>query len=150
MFQFLELSKGRRKTINSFFCGRKWPVPFGTPFFDPQNPPEKNLCRSLHCALSQEMRHIFSGGPISGVLGGGQKVLVRKICVLFRSPIKSVMQALPRAWDGIPNARGASAAGLQNSGGLKGRNSERVSERAPGNLRHRICTALLPLLALST
>ena len=29
----------------------------------------------------------FSGGPKWGVLGGGQKVYVEKVYVLFRSPI---------------------------------------------------------------
>ena len=35
------------------------------PPFRPQKPPQKSLCGSLFCALSQEMRHInfFSGGP---------------------------------------------------------------------------------------
>ena len=34
------------------------------------------------------MRHInfFSGGPKSGVLGGGQEVYVEKVYVLFLSP----------------------------------------------------------------
>ena len=33
-----------------------------------------------------EAHKLFSGGPKSGVLGGGQKVYVEKVYVLFRSP----------------------------------------------------------------
>ena len=52
--------------------------------FDPENAPEK-----VYVDLSQEIRHmnIFSAGPKWGVLGGGQKVYVDKVDVLFLSPI---------------------------------------------------------------
>ena len=33
-----------------------------------------------------EAHKLFSGGPKWGVLGGGQKVYVEKVCALFRSP----------------------------------------------------------------
>ena len=41
----------------------------------------------LFCVLSQEMRHInfFLGAQNGGVLGGGQKVYVEKVYVLFPS-----------------------------------------------------------------
>ena len=38
-------AKGKRKTINKTFSGRKWPI-WG-PVFDPKNPPEKSLCGCL-------------------------------------------------------------------------------------------------------
>ena len=65
------------------------PRPFGTPF-RPQNSPEKSLCGSLFCVLSQEMRHInfFSGGPQWGILGGGQKVYVEKSLCAVSVPYK--------------------------------------------------------------
>ena len=66
-----------------------WPkmARLGPPFW-PQKSPRQSLCGSLFCVLSQEMRHInfFSGGPKWGVWGGGQKVYVEKVYVLFRSP----------------------------------------------------------------
>ena len=61
----------------------KWPV--WDPVLDPENPPEKSLWGSLFCGLSQEMRDINSilGAQNWGVLGGGQKVYVEKVYVLF-------------------------------------------------------------------
>ena len=36
-----------------------------------------------------EAHQLFSGGPKWGVLGGGQKVYVEKVSVLFLSPTKN-------------------------------------------------------------
>ena len=75
--------KGRKKNNKLNF---PWPkmARLGPPFW-PQNPPPKKLCGSLVCILSQEMRHInfLLGGPKRAVLGGGQKVYVEKVDVLF-------------------------------------------------------------------
>ena len=59
----------------------------GPPFW-PQNPPEKSLCGSFFLRPFQEMRHInfFLGAQNGGVLGGGQKVYVEDVYVLFRPP----------------------------------------------------------------
>ena len=59
------------------------------PLFDPPNRPEKvyvyvPLLRSFP---GNEAHKLFSGGPKWGVLGGGQKVYVEKVYVLFPSPI---------------------------------------------------------------
>ena len=62
--------------------------PFGTPVLTPKIPPK----RSLFCVLSQEMRRInlFLGAQkIGGFLGGGQRVYVEKVYVLF-PPLKIV------------------------------------------------------------
>ena len=50
---------------------------------------QKSPRKSVYGSLFQEMRHInfFLGGPKSAVLGGGQKVHVEKVYVLFLSPI---------------------------------------------------------------
>ena len=52
------------------------------PGLTPQIPPEKSLLRSFP---GNEAHNLFSGGPRSGVLGGGQKVYVEKVYVLFPS-----------------------------------------------------------------
>ena len=58
---------------------------FRTPLFDPKIPSKKFMWVPF-CALSQETRHIiFSGGLKSGVSGGGQRVYVEKVYVLFPS-----------------------------------------------------------------
>ena len=66
--------------------------PVGAPFLAPKIPPKKFMW-VLCCVLFQEMRHIhfFSGGSKWGVLGGGQKVYVEKVYVLFPSPYSSCM-----------------------------------------------------------
>ena len=38
-----------------------------------------------------EAHKLFSGGPKSGVLGGGKKVYVEKVYVLFRSPMEKLL-----------------------------------------------------------
>ena len=55
------------------------------PRFWPRKIPPKSLCGSLFCVLSWEMRHtnFFFWGPKMGVSGGGQKVYVEKVYVLF-------------------------------------------------------------------
>ena len=51
-----------------------------------KSPPQKGLCGSLLCVLSQEMRHINSfAGLKMGVLCGGQKVSVETNCALVVS-----------------------------------------------------------------
>ena len=62
--------------------------PFGTPL-SPQKIPRKSLCGSLFCVLSQELRqiNISSGGPKSGVLGGGQKACWKSWCA-FSVPLR--------------------------------------------------------------
>ena len=62
--------------------------PFGTPFLTPKLP-RKSLCLCASFARSfpgNEAHKLFSGGPKWGVLGGGQKVYVEKVYVLFLSP----------------------------------------------------------------
>ena len=74
-----------RKKNELTFLWPKWPV--WDPLFDPKNPPKKFMWVPF-CVLSQEMRHInfLSGGPKWGGLGGGQKVYVEKVYVLFSVP----------------------------------------------------------------
>ena len=61
---------------------------YSSTLLDTPNSPRKSLCGSLFCALSQEMRHInFFWAPKRGVLGGGQKVYLEKVYVLFPSLI---------------------------------------------------------------
>ena len=61
--------------------------PFGTPFLTP-NSPRRSLCGSpfLRPFPGNEAHKLFSGGPKWDVLGGGQKVYVEKVYVLFLSP----------------------------------------------------------------
>ena len=65
------------KTINSTFCGRKWPV------WDPL------FCGSPFCVLSQEMRHInsFLGAQNGGVRAGAKKSMWKKFMCFFCHPI---------------------------------------------------------------
>ena len=78
----LTIRAGKNNKLN--FCSPKWPV--WDPLFDPKFPPEKVYVDPFFCVLSQEMRHInFFLGPKWGVLGGGQKVYVEKVYVLFPS-----------------------------------------------------------------
>ena len=80
------LCKGRTKTITKLFVAENGL--FETPFLNPQIPLIKFMWVPF-CVLSQEMRHInfFLWGPKWGVWGGGQKVYVEKVYVLFPSPI---------------------------------------------------------------
>ena len=61
--------------------------PFGTPQKDP---PERVCVGPFFASFPKEMRHVnfFLGVPKWGILGGGQKVYVEKVYVLFRSPIQ--------------------------------------------------------------
>ena len=72
--------------------------PFRTPFLT-QKFPRKSLCGSLFLRSfpGNEAHKLFSGGPNWGVLGGGQKVYVEKVYVLFRSPI---FQEIPKVTSG--------------------------------------------------
>ena len=65
------------------FLWPKWP--FGTPFLI-QNPPERIYVGPFLRSFPGNEEHNFLGGPKWGVLGGGQKVYVVKVYVLFRSP----------------------------------------------------------------
>ena len=52
----------------------------------PSKFPQKDLCGSLICVLSQEMRHIdfFPGAPKWGFGWGGKKFMLEKsMCVFF-------------------------------------------------------------------
>ena len=61
--------------------------PFGTHFLTPKIRPKKFMCVPfLRPFPGNEAHKLFSGGPKWGVLGGGQKVYVEKVYVLFRSP----------------------------------------------------------------
>ena len=58
--------------------------PFGTPFLTPKIPLEKVYAGPfLRSFPGNEAHKLFSGGPKWGVLGGGQKVFVEKVDVLF-------------------------------------------------------------------
>ena len=57
---------------------------FGTPFLI-QKSPRNSSCGSLFVVLSQELRHIDFGGPTWGILGGGHKVSVEQVYLLFLS-----------------------------------------------------------------
>ena len=72
--------------------------PFGAPFL-PQTPPKKFMWVPFLCPFpGNEAHKLFSGGPKWGVLGGGQKVYVEKVYVLFRSPIN---RGLPAGVPGV-------------------------------------------------
>ena len=59
-------------------------VPFGTPFLTPKIPPKKFLWVTfLRSFPGNEAHKLFSGGPKWGVLGGGQKVYVERVYMLF-------------------------------------------------------------------
>ena len=67
--------------------------PFGTPFLTPKSPPKKFMwVPFLRPFPGNEAHKLFSGGPTSGVLGGGRKVYVEKVYVLFLSPNIAVLQ----------------------------------------------------------
>ena len=59
---------------------------FGTPFLTPQIPPEVSLCGSLfgRSLPGNEAHKLFSGGPIGGGLGEGQKAYAEKFMCFFR------------------------------------------------------------------
>ena len=60
---------------------------FGTPFLTPKIPPKKFMwVPFLRSFPGNEAHKLFSGGPNWGVLGGGQKVYVEKVYMLFLSP----------------------------------------------------------------
>ena len=64
--------------------------PFDTPFLTP-NPPPPPPKKFMWVPFSRpfpgnEAHKLFSEGPKWGVLGGGQKVYVEKVYVLFRPP----------------------------------------------------------------
>ena len=82
------LYKGREKRINFTFCVRKWPV-WDPRFWPQKSPPRKSLCRSLVCVFSpgNEAHKLLSGGRNGRGLGGGQKVYIEKVYVLFPSAI---------------------------------------------------------------
>ena len=64
-------------------------VPFGAPFLTPKIPPEKVYVGPFFRSFpGSEAYKLFSGGGGCkiGVLGGGQKVYVEKVYVLFPSP----------------------------------------------------------------
>ena len=62
--------------------------PFGTPFLTPKIPPKKFMWVPFSRSFpGNEANKPFSGGPQLGVSGGGQKVYVEKIYVLFPSLI---------------------------------------------------------------
>ena len=60
--------------------------PFGTLFLTSKIRPKKFMwVPFLHSFPGNEAHKLFSGGPEWGVLGGGQKVYVEKVYVLFPS-----------------------------------------------------------------
>ena len=62
-------------------------VPFGTPFLTPKIPENVYVGPFLCSFPGNESHKLFSGVPQWDVLGGGQKVYVEKVYVLFPSPI---------------------------------------------------------------
>ena len=59
----------------------------GPPFLTPKILPKKFMwVLFLRPFPGNEAHKLFSGGPNWSVLGGGQKVYVEKVYVLFRSP----------------------------------------------------------------
>ena len=72
--------------------------PFGTPFFDSKVPPKK-VCVGpfLRPFPRNEAHPLVCGGPKWGVLGGGQKLYVEKVYVLF---LCSIFGPYPQyGWD---------------------------------------------------
>ena len=63
--------------------------PFGTPFLTPRIPPKKFMWVPFLCSFPKKIRHMnfFLGAQNGGFWGGGQKVYVEKVYVLFPSPI---------------------------------------------------------------
>ena len=68
--------------------------PFGTPFLTPKNPPKKLMWPKnppkkfmwvpfLRPFPGNEAHQLFWGGPIWGVSGGGRKIYVEKVYVLY-------------------------------------------------------------------
>ena len=69
--------------------------------FGPRNAPEK-VCVGpfLRPSPGNEAHKLFSGGPKWGLLGGGQKVYVEKVCVLFPSPKSGLPKTDPKTQKG--------------------------------------------------
>ena len=66
------------------------------PLVDPKNPPEKVDVGSFFSSFPRNETHtLFSGGPQWVVLGGGQKVYVENVYVLFLSLIPQKFPRLP-------------------------------------------------------
>ena len=77
-------------------------MPVWDPDFEPKNPPEKVYVGPffLRSFPGNEAHKLFSGGPKWRVLGGGQKVYVENIYVLFR-PLHG-----PEPWSAPPQNHG--------------------------------------------
>ena len=76
-------NKGGRKQETKLFVAENGP--FGTPFLVPQNPPEKSLCGSPFCVLSQEIRLInfYLGAQDGGFRVGAKKLMSKKFMCFF-------------------------------------------------------------------
>ena len=85
----LAACKARKKDNKLNFS---WPkmAHLGPPFRPPRNSPEKSLCGSLCCVLSQELRHMnfFLGFQTGAFWAGGQKVYVEKVYLEDRNLLK--------------------------------------------------------------
>ena len=91
--------KGRKENNKLFVPASS---PFGTPIFDPKNPPEKVYAGVFFCILSQDMRHIkcFSWGPKWGVWVGAKKFMLKKFMCFF-GPLSRAIPDLHRCNLGV-------------------------------------------------
>ena len=94
--------------------------PFGTPPLTPKIPFKKAYVGPFFRPFpGNEAHELLSGGPKWGVLGGGQKVYVEKVYVLFRSTRRGggrKVRALPRTFVFLEFRIREKQRGVENSG----------------------------------